>query len=280
MNMNIINLKNAHNGTSPVVTLNNGSLLPVVGLGTYALSGSTCVNAVRAAIECGYRLIDTASYYGNEREVGEGVRTSGVARSEIFVQTKLYPNQYAYAQRAIDDALRKLDIDYIDMLLLHHPAGNDVEAYKEIEKAIKDGKVKSAGISCYYIRETDKFFPQVSVKPVLIQNEMHPFYQDSEAAAYIQQKKIMLQSWYPLGGRGYTAALLNNPLLCKIAAEHGKTTAQVILRWNLQRGVAVIPGSSNRQHIRENISVFDFELTEKEMAEIAGLNKNEKHDWY
>ena len=122
--------------------------------------------------------------------------------------------------------------------------------------------------------------PQVSVKPALIQNEMHPFYQDSEAAAYIKQKKIMLQSWYPLGGRGYTAALLNNPLLCKIAAEHGKTTAQVILRWNLQRGVAVIPGSSNRQHIRENISVFDFELTEKEMAEIAGLNKNEKHDWY
>lgn len=212
--------------------------------------------------------------------MGEGVRQSGVEREEIFVQTKLYPNQYIHAAKAIDEALKKLDIGYIDMMLLHHPASNDVAAYKAIEKAIQDGKVRTAGISCYYIRETDSFLPKVSVKPALIQNEIHPYYQDSPVVEHIQNKGIVVQGWYPLGWRGYTGAILNNPVLREIAENHGKSVAQVILRWDLQRGVAVIPGSSNPEHIRENISIFDFELSREEKEQIAALEKHEKHDWY
>ena len=173
--MNGIELKNGKNGAASMLELNNGYLLPVVGLGTYALHGVTCTNAVYTAIQSGYRLIDTAFFYGNEREVGEGVRKSGIPRSEIFVQTKLYPNQYSHAGKAIDEALKKLNIEYIDMMLLHHRASNDVTAYRAIEKAIQDDKVRMAGICCYYIRETDAFLSKVSVKPVLIQNEIHPF---------------------------------------------------------------------------------------------------------
>lgn len=278
--MSGIDLKNGKNGSAPVIRLNSGYDLPAVGLGTYALHGNTCTNAVTSAIKSGYRLIDTASFYGNEREVGEGVRKSGVAREEIFVQTKLYPNQYGHAAKAIDEALKKLDIGYIDMMLLHHPASNDAAAYKAIEKAIQDGKIRTAGISCYYIRETDSFLPKVSVKPALIQNEIHPYYQDSSVVKHIQNKGIVVQGWYPLGGRGYTGAMLNNPVLQEIAAAHGKSVAQVILRWNLQKGVCVIPGSGDPDHIRENISIFDFSLTAQEMKSISTLNKNEKHDWY
>lgn len=279
-NMSGIDLKNGKSGFAPVIRLNSGYDLPTVGLGTYALHGSTCTNAVIAAIKSGYRLIDTASFYGNEREVGEGIRKSGVVREEIFVQTKLYPNQYRHAAKAIDEALKKLDIGYIDMMLLHHPPSNDVAAYKAIEKAIQDGKVRNAGISCYYIRETDSFLPKVSIKPALIQNEIHPYYQDSPVVEHIQNKGIVVQGWYPLGGRGYTESMLNNPLLREIAAIHRKSTAQVILRWNLQKGVCVIPGSSNPDHIRENLDLLGFELTDEEMAQIALLDRNEKHDWY
>lgn len=200
--------------------------MPVVGLGTYSLCGDTCVNSVRAAIQNGYRLIDTASYYGNEREVGEGIRKSGVPREEIFVTTKLYPNQYGHAAKAIDEALGKLDIGYIGMMLLHHPASNDVAAYREIEKAVQDGKVRGNG----------PFSSKASVKPALVQNEIHPYYQDSRVVKHIQGLDMAVQSWYPLGGRGYTKALLDNKTLCQIAAVHGKSPAQVILRWDLQRG--------------------------------------------
>lgn len=278
--MNGIDLKAGLNGKAPVVKLNSGYDMPVVGIGTYSLHHEVCVNAVYAALQHGYRMIDTASFYGNEREVGKAVRQSGVPREEIFVTTKLYPNQYSHAARAIDEAVEKLGIGYIDMMLLHHPAANDVGAYRAIEQAIQDGKVKSAGISCYYIREIDSFLPKVSVKPALVQNEIHPYYQDSNVIRHIQNLGIAVQGWYPLGGRVYTEPLLNNGTLCEIAAVHGKSAAQVILRWNLQKGVLVIPGSSNEIHILENISVFDFALTDGEMEKIAALNKNEKHDWY
>ena len=204
-----IDLSGGRTGKAPVVKLSSGYDLPVVGLGTYALHGNTCVNAVRTALESGYRLIDTASFYGNEREVGEGVRASGVPREEVVVQTKLYPNQYGHAARAIEECLSKLDLGYIDILLLHHPASNDVSAYRAIEQAIRDGKVRSAGISCYYIRELDTFLPQVDLKPVLVQNEVHPYYQDTPVVRHIQEADIPVQAWYPLGGRGFNRELMN-----------------------------------------------------------------------
>lgn len=267
---------------SRTVTLNSGYEMPVAGLGTYALSDEECYNSVTALLECGGWLIDTASYYGNEESVGRAIRDSDVPREDIFVTTKLYPNQYSYAGRAIDEALRKLDIGYIDLMLLHHPGANEAAAYREIEKAIRAGKVRSAGVSCYYIRETDAFLKQVSTPPALIQNEIHPYYQDTEVVRHIQglPQRIAVQGWYPLGGRGYTGPMFNNKLIREIAERHGKSPAQVILRWELQRGVAVIPGSGNPEHIRENISVFDFALTADEMNAIAGLERNEKHDWY
>lgn len=278
--MHSIDLKSGVNGMAPTITLSSGYDMPVVGLGTYSLHGSVCEDSVCTAIQNGYRLIDTASFYGNEREVGEGIRKSGIARDEIFVTTKLYPNQYGCADRAIDAALVKLDIGYIDMMLLHHPASNDVTAYKAIEKAIQDGKVRSAGVSCYYVREISAFLPKVTIKPALVQNEIHPYYQDGNVVKHIQSLGIAMQSWYPLGGRGYTEKLLNHKTLCGIGLAYGKSSAQVILRWNLQKGVSVIPGSSDEKHIRENISIFDFELSSEEMEKIAALNKDEKHDWY
>lgn len=280
--INLFDLKSGKNGRAPVITLNSGYDMPAIGLGTYSLYGSTCTNAVRTAIESGYRMIDTASFYGNEREVGAGVRASGVPRNDIFVITKLYPNQYSHAGRAIDEALWKLDIGYIDLMLLHHPGANEAAAYREIEKAIKEGKIRSAGVSCYYIRETDAFLKKVSTPPALIQNEIHPYYQDTDVVRHIQRlpQKIAVQAWYPLGGRGYTDQMLNNKVIGEIAEKYAKSPAQVILRWNLQNGVAVIPGSSNAAHIRENISIFDFKLTSDEMRDIGGLNRNEKHDWY
>lgn len=276
----IFELSNGENGNPPVITLSSGYEMPIVGLGTYSLHGDVCVNAILSAIELGYRKFDTASFYSNEEEVGEAVRRSGVAREELFVCTKLYPNQYADAENAIEESLRKLNIGYIDLMLLHHPGTHDVEAYKAMERAVKSGKIRSIGVSNYYIREMTDFLPQVNIKPVLVQNEIHPYYQEKEVIAFMQKNGIVVEGWYPLGGRGYTAAMLGNETTSRIAKAHGKSSAQVILRWDLQNDVVVIPGSSNPDHQKENISLFDFELTKDEMNKINALDRNEKHDWY
>lgn len=279
------NLKEGKNGMAPKVTLNSGYDIPIAGIGTYSLHGEDCVNSVKAALKEGVRLIDTASAYGNEAEVGRAVREfmaeTGVKREDIFVITKLYPGEdFSNPEEAIDRALQKLNIGYIDMMLLHHPGENDVKAYKAIEKYIADGKIRSAGLSNWYIEEIDGFIANVNIKPALIQNEIHPYYQEKEVVPYMHNLGIVMQCWYPLGGRGYTKELLNDKTITEIAGAHGKSSAQVILRWDLQRGVIVIPGSSNPEHIKENISLFDFELTDEEMDKIAGLDRNEKHDWY
>lgn len=273
-------LSEGKNGQAPTIRLSSGYDMPVVGLGTYSLTGDVCVNSVKSAISLGFRKIDTAHMYGNEVEVGRGVRESGVPREEIFVATKIYPNQYGNPEAAIDECLRKLDLGYVDLMLLHHPGTNDVKAYKAMERYVKAGKIRSIGVSCYYIREIDEFIRQVDIKPVLVQNEVHPYYQDTDVVPHIRNLGIAVEAWYPLGGRGHQKELLNDPVLTEIVGRHGKSVAQVILRWDLQRGVVVIPGSSNPDHMKENISIFDFELTEDEMTAIAALNRNEKHDWY
>ena len=316
------------------VLLNSGYEMPIYGIGTYSLTGDTCVESVTAALNSGVRLIDTAYMYHNEESVGEAVRNSGIPRGEIFVITKLYPNQFSNPEAAIEEALAKLDIDYIDMMLLHHPGTGDVEAYIAMEKAVADGKIRSLGLSNWYVEELEEFLPQINITPALVQNEIHPYYQENDVIPYIHRLVqrcannseystcylhqscvvvsqqchriasflrlvlsqitgtvfhcylgntvlgIVVQGWYPLGGRGYTEELLGNEVISEIAAAHGKSSAQVILRWNLQKGVVVIPGSSNPDHIQENTELFDFELTEEEMGRIGALDRGEKHDWY
>lgn len=262
------------------VTLNSGYKMPIYGLGTYSLERDVCVQSVTEALKNGVRLIDTAYMYHNEESVGEAVRKSGVAREEIFVITKLYPNQFDHPEKAIEQALEKLNIDYIDMMLLHHPGTDDVKAYKAMEKAVSEGKIRSIGLSNWYVEELEEFLPQVDTVPALVQNEIHPYYQENNVIPYIHNLGIVVQAWYPLGGRGHTAELLENEVISEIAKTHGKSAAQVILRWDLQKGVVVIPGSSNPEHIKENTELFDFELSEEEMEKINALDRNEKHDWY
>lgn len=262
------------------VTLNSGYQMPIYGLGTYSLHDDECINSVTAALNSGVRLIDTAHAYGNETEIGEAIRNSGIPREEIFVITKLYPDQFSDPGAAIEEALNKLDIGYIDMMLLHHPGTGDVAAYKAMEQAVADGKIRSVGLSNWYIEELEDFLPQVTIPPALVQNEIHPYYQENDVIPYIQGLGIVVQGWYPLGGRGHTAELLGDEVISEIAKAHGKSSAQVILRWNLQKGVVVIPGSSNPDHIQENTELFDFELTAGEMERIHALDRGEKHDWY
>ena len=267
-----------------MVRLNSGYDMPIAGLGTYALDYDTCVSSVMALLENGGRLIDTAYMYGNEEAVGEGVRRGmeayGIPREDIFVITKIYPSQFSDPEAAIDMALQKLDIDYIDMMLLHHPGTGDVNAYKTMEKYVEAGKIHSLGLSNWYVEELTEFLPQVTILPALVQNEIHPYYQEQDVVPFIQDKGIVVQCWYPLGGRGYTAELLGNETLQAIAQAHGVSAAQVILRWDLQRGIVVIPGSSNPKHIQENLDLFSFELSDEEMLQIAALDRGEKHDWY
>ena len=265
------------------VKFNNGRTMPVLGLGTYSLHGQTCIRAVRAALDCGVRLIDTASMYGNEREVGMAVRDAvknGLSRNEIFVTTKIYPTQFGDPQKAIEESLAKLDLGYVDLLLLHHPGNGDVAAYHALEKAVEKNFVRSIGLSNWYVKELTEFLPQVDVLPALVQNEIHPYYQDQDVVPFIQEKGIVVQAWFPFGGRGWTKSVLGHPEIVKIAKAHGKTAAQVVLRWNLQRNVSAIPGSSNPAHIKENTEIFDFELSDSDMKVIAALDRHEKHEWY
>ena len=267
------------------VTLNSGYEMPINGMGTYSLHGETCVNAVKSALQSGVRLIDTASAYGNEDEVGQAIRESIeegiIEREDVFVITKLYPgSEMADPETAIQACLDRLNIDYVDMMLLHHPDRNDVNAYKAMEQFAAEGKIHSIGLSNWYVEELTEFLPQVDTVPALVQNEIHPYYQENDVIPFIQDLGVVVQGWYPLGGRGHTAELLGDPVISAIAEAHGVSSAQVILRWNLQKGVVVIPGSSNPDHIRENTQLYHFSLTDGEMAQINALDRGEKHDWY
>lgn len=267
------------------VLLNSGYEMPINGIGTYSLSGDECFNSVKAALQSGVRLIDTASVYGNEKEVGQAIRESmeelGINREEVFVITKIYlGGEMENPEQAIQACLDRLDIGYVDMMLLHHPASGDVKAYQAMENFVEEGKIHSIGLSNWYVEELEEFLPQITITPALVQNEIHPYYQENDVIPYIQDLGIVVQGWYPLGGRGHTAELLGDEVISAIAKAHGVSSAQVILRWNLQKGVVVIPGSSNPEHIQENTELYDFELSEEEMQQINALDRNEKHAWY
>ncbi len=280
MQNNTVNNDTSFDFETKTVTLNSGYEMPLNGIGTYSLTGDECYNSIISALNSGVRLIDTAYMYHNEEEIGRAIRDSGVPREEIFVITKIYPSQFDDPESAIELALEKLDIGYIDMMLLHHPGDGDVEAYKAMEKYVEQRQIRSIGLSNWYIEELEEFLPQVETVPALVQNEIHPYYQELEVVPYIQSKGIVMQGWYPFGGRGHTSELLNDETIVEIANNHNVTAAQVILRWNLQRGVVVIPGSSNPDHIKENTEIYHFELTDEEMQTMESLNRNEKHDWY
>lgn len=265
---------------SKTVTLNSGFEMPINGLGTYSLQGETCINSVTSALESGVRLFDTAHAYDNEEEIGRAIKESNVPREEIFITTKLYPNQFGDPEAAIEEAFAKLDVEYIDLMLLHHPGSDDVKAYKAMEKYVEMGKIRSIGLSNWYVEELEEFLPQITITPALIQNEIHPYYQENDVIPYIQEKGIVVEGWYPFGGRGHTKELFSDETIVEIANNHNVSAAQVILRWNLQKGVVVIPGSSNPDHIKENTEIYDFELSKEEMDNINALDRNEKHDWY
>lgn len=267
------------------VMLNSGYEMPINGLGTYSLHGDECISAVKSALSNGVRLIDTASAYGNEEEIGQAIREAIdegiIQREDIFVITKIYPgSEMENPEQSIQACLDRLDIGYVDMMLLHHPDSNDVKAYKAMEQFVAEGKIRSIGLSNWYVEELTEFLPQVDTVPALVQNEIHPYYQENDVIPFIQDLGIVVQGWYPLGGRGHTAELLGDPVISEIAKAHNVSSAQVILRWNLQKGVVVIPGSSNPDHIKENTELYHFSLTDEEMERINDLDRGEKHDWY
>ena len=256
------------------VTLNNGIKCPAVGIGTFMLSPKDAENSVREALKMGYRLIDTANAYINERAVGRGMRDSRVPREEIFLSTKLWPSEYENPN-AVDETLERLGVEYVDLLYIHQPAGNWLAGYRQLEKAYREGKAKSIGISNFegkYIAELEQKW---EIAPQFIQVEAHPYFTQEELRKTLDKYGIKLMSWYPLGHGD--KSLINESVFVELGKKYGKSSAQVILRWHTQMGFIVIPGSKNVDHIRDNLDILDFSLTDGEMAEIAKLNKGVRY---
>ena len=247
------------------IELNNGIKMPMLGLGTYLLTPDEAENSVEVALKNGYKWIDTANAYVNEKAVGRGIKKSEIDRSEIFLETKLWPSFYE-DDDAIEKTLKRLDTDYIDLMILHQPAGNYIEGYKKLEKAYKEGKLKSIGISNFNEEEIQEILDKCEVKPELIQVESHPYFPRIELNLY--------RLLYTLGGRGNNS-IMGEKIIESLAQKYNKSNAQIILRWHIQMGYIVIPGARSENHIKENINIFDFKLTNEEMAEISKLNKNE-----
>ena len=256
------------------LVLNNDIKCPVVGIGTFMLSPAEAENSVREALKMGYRLVDTANAYVNERAVGRGIRESGVPREEIFLSTKLWPSEYMN-DNAVDETLERLGVDHVDLLYIHQPAGNWLAGYRQLEKAYRDGKARSIGISNFEGKYIAQLETQWEIVPQFIQVEAHPYYTQSELRKTLDKYGIKLMSWYPLGHGD--RALLEEPVFAELGRKYGKTPAQVILRWHTQMGFVVIPGSKNVSHIRANLDILDFSLTDDEMAGIARLDKGVRY---
>lgn len=255
------------------IPLNNGVKMPQLGLGTYLLEPDDAQAAVTFALTNGYELIDTANAYVNERAVGRGIKASGRAREEVFLETKLRPCFYE-SDTAVDETLERLGTSYADLMILHQPAGNYVAGYQKLEAAYKAGKLRAIGISNFNAAEVEEIVEKCEVMPAVIQVECHPHYPQDELKETLAKHDIALQAWYPLGGRGNNS-IMAEPVIAELAEKHGKTAAQVIMRWHIQRGNIVIPGSKTPEHIAQNLDVFDFELTDGDMAAIASLDKND-----
>ena len=255
-------------------TLNNGIKMPMAGIGTFLLTPDEAETSVLSALQCGYRLIDTANAYVNEKAVGRAMRKSGIPRDEIFLETKLWPSFYEQ-EDAVEKTLQRLGTDYIDLLLIHQPAGNYVAGYRLMEKAYKEGKVRAIGLSNFTPEQVQEILDICEVKPAVLQTEVHPYSQEKELKAFLDKEGIVIQAWYPLGHGD--KALIQEPLCTEFGKKYGKSNAQIILRWHIQAGNIVIPGSKNPAHIKDNFNLFDFALTDDEMAKITALDKQKRY---
>ena len=255
-------------------TLNSGIKMPMAGIGTFLLTPDQAESAVLEALKDGYRLIDTANAYVNEKAVGRAMKKSGLEREDIFLETKIWPSFYEQ-EDAVEKTLERLDTDYIDLLLIHQPSGNYVAGYRLMEKAYKEGKVKAIGLSNFTKEQIQEILDICEVKPAVLQTEVHPYFQEQELKEFLAKEDIKIQAWYPLG-HGDTA-LLNDEAIVELSKKYQKSTAQIILRWHIQTGNIVIPGSKNPEHIKANFDLFDFALTEEEMKKIGGLDKNVRY---
>lgn len=259
------------------ITLNDGNKIPQFGLGVYQVpEGEATINSVKTALEMGIRHIDTAHAYQNERSVGKAVKESGIPRNEIWITTKLWPSEYGEGKTsdAIDKMLKRLDTDYIDLLLLHQQFGDYIGAYKDMQKADKDGRVKSIGLSNFESERLEEVLAMAEIPPSVLQVECHPYYQQNELKKRVEKYGTVIESWYPIGHGDKN--LINEPLFTKLAQKYNKTNVQIILRWHIQEGTIVFPRSTNPVHIKENFEIFDFELSEDEMNEIRKLDSGKR----
>ena len=267
---------NAPNLEERTVTLNNGAVMPTVGLGTALQSNEETAESVYVALKNGYRLLDTAGIYGNEVGVGQGLKRAIaegiVKREDVFITTKLWPDHFNI--ESVDESLKRLDVEYVDLLLLHWPFGDNVQGYKVLEQALAEGKTRTIGLSNFSQETIEDLLKQFKTKPAVVQLETHIFNQQNEMREYLKKYGAFVMSWYPFGGRDNVKLVLENETVVNIAKAHNKSAAQVVLRWHLQSGFVVIPGASNPDYIKENIDIFDFELSEEEMAQIRALNQD------
>ena len=255
-------------------TLNNGIKMPMAGIGVFMMSPAEAEASVESALKSGVRLIDTANGYMNESGTGRGIKKSGVAREDIFLVTKLWPTVYE-KETAIEETLARLDTDYIDLLFLHQPTDNGREGYKNIEKAYKEGKVKAIGLSNFPDELLKKAIETMEIKPQVVQVEAHPYFPQTQLKKILSETGMGLMAWYPLGHGDKN--LVNEPVFTELAAKYGKSNAQIILRWHIQSGNVVIPGSKNPDHIRDNFNIFDFELSAEDMEKIAAVDKGVRY---
>ena len=254
--------------------LNNGTRMPMAGIGVFMLSPAEAEASVESALRSGVRLIDTANAYMNESATGRGIKKSGVAREEIFLVSKLWPTVYA-KETAVDEMLARLGTDYVDLLFLHQPTANWREGYKNIEKAYREGKVKAIGLSNFPEDLLREAIDWAEIKPQVVQVEAHPYFPQTELKKILAETGMGLMAWSPLGHGDKN--LINEPVFTELAAKYGKTNAQIILRWHVQSGNVVFPGSRNPAHIRDNFDIFDFTLTDEDMAAIAKVDKNTRY---
>ena len=270
------------NAQQPYLTLNNGVQMPQIGLGLYMIpEGDVAYNSVMSALESGYRHFDCAHAYQNERSLGRAIKDSGVKRDSLWITSKLWPNEYGEGKtlKAIERMLGRLGLDYIDLVYFHQPMGDFVGGWKEMEIALSMGMVRAIGISNFDTSDSlfDQLIASAKVKPQIMQIECHPYAQRKHWQERCAAEGIQIECWFPLGGRDSKGEILRDPVINEIAQAHGKSAAQVIIRWHIQEGFSVIPGSSNPAHIKENIDVLDFALSNVEMQRIRALDKEARY---